>query len=337
LIDVKYLEATSRRKRRMDGRLPPPPPNKGSIFPMHTPPSTPHRFSRTSVVASPLRDDVADTKESILPLFEQTSVEDLTFLNGLTTFEDRDPQFSNNSDFPHLLESSSSTHGVVFVDQKKPEDSVPDLSNIKRTCNRYYPHIIKHHAPSSARIDRCAKYGCDSEPNGPWYHCTSCFASGWFCRECIVSVHTNNPFHRLEEWCQEEMMCKSVALEKLGLVVRLSGLDGVVCQCVDMEGTIKTLEVIHTNGTHKMNYHTCHIEDNRNSTQTALPELLISNGLYPATDVSPKRAFTFELLTEYNHLNLSGFINIKQFLDAKLSFTKDNMPDQVGNKLIKIL
>jgi hypothetical protein len=261
---------------------------------------------------------------------KNASCEDLSILDGLTRFEDQDPQFSDISDFLCHPKLSSPTDGIIFADKKlSGEASVPDISKVKKTCDRYYPHIIKNHAPLSIRINHCSQYGCDSELNGPWYRCTSCFASGWFCRKCIVSMHGNNPFHRLEEWNQEELVCNSVSLEKLGLVVRLGGL--VECQCVCMEDSIGTLEVIHINGSHKMKYHSCFSKDNGRLSQTASPEQLISNGLYPATDVHPKRAFTFELLAEYDHLNLSGFINIKQFLDAKMSFTGYITPDQVGN------
>jgi hypothetical protein len=71
LIDVKYLDhSRTQRKRRMDGRLPPPPPNKDNIFPIHTPPSTPRRVLRSSILISPMVSVATSSKKGIPPLFE---------------------------------------------------------------------------------------------------------------------------------------------------------------------------------------------------------------------------------------------------------------------------
>lgn len=82
----------------------------------------------------------------------------------------------------------------------------------------------------------------------------------------------------------------------------------------------KLLNVLHVNGVHKLRYHKCECESS--SFRTATPEQLLANMLFPAMEKRPLWAFTFQVLSLYDHLDLSGFINIKQFIDGMMNLER---------------
>ena len=49
--------------------------------------------------------------------------------------------------------------------------------------------------------------------------------------------------------------------------------------------------------------------------------------MFPATDEKPRRAFTFQALMLYDHMDLSGAINFKQFCDGIMEMTGLNAED----------
>jgi hypothetical protein len=133
-----------------------------------------------------------------------------------------------------------------------------------------------------------------------------------------------------------ESFSSSVSLEQLGLIVRFTNLNGEECTCSEDIENFKFLEVYHTNGAHRVKYYRCGCNSVENPSHTISPEQLISNGLFPATDKHPQRAFTFQLLYEYDVLNLFGYVNIKQFLDAKVFISPNSKQtlDQVCHIIV---
>lgn len=117
-------------------------------------------------------------------------------------------------------------------------------------------------------------------------------------------------------WNLDTNCATSASLKELGLVVKLKNIDGFYCECSTTTGRVKGLEVIHTNGIHHISVHTC-----RNGPS---PEELLTNRLYPASEKTPTRAFSFDFLIELDLMNLFGYINIKQAMDMKSAATPKN-------------
>jgi hypothetical protein len=343
-IEVNFSEYYSQKRRRKTVQPPPLPLNK-KIFPIYTPPSTPHRPIRVNMalgLPSPnhscTKAEVLDSKQThslgSASKLDQENYKAPSFFDGLFRFQSTDIELPMVSNVPLSHGLPQPDNGLIFLDHKDAEvDTEPDYSKVKQTCDRYFPHIIKLHAPSCNKTAQCSETGCCAELSGHSYRCRTCFSSKWYCRDCIVSTHHDNPLHRIEKWSDEEMMCTSVSLEQIGLVVKFNNLDGTDCLCSGSHENTRMLEVIHVDGIHKIRYLLCHCNSHQKVPQSASPEQLLTNRLYPATNVHPRRAFSFDLLTEYDILNLYGFINIKQYLDAKVFLTPNDLtiPEQVSN------
>ena len=117
------------------------------------------------------------------------------------------------------------------------------------------------------------------------------------------------------------------SLEELGQVINFDHPDGSECKCEKKR--IRTLKVLHVNGTHRLKYYLCDFID---STKRVTPEQLLANDLFPATHISPHWAFTFEVLSLYDFLDLAGFINIKQFVDGIIEIGGPEKGTDVRNK-----
>lgn len=200
--------------------------------------------------------------------------------------------------------------------------STINIDSIKTEADRYYPHIIKHNCPSKEDQLQCDDKECTTM--GELYNCLSCFGTSWLCRRCILSAHRENPFHRVDFWDITKKCRVSVSLESIGLIISFKDPNGDSCRCKLTTSNSRTLEVLHLNGLHTVRYKSCTCKTSLKGYVS--PEMLLTERLYPATGQRPNRAFTFEVLEEYDNMNLYGHVNIKQFLDAKLK----NMNDNVG-------
>ena len=208
------------------------------------------------------------------------------------------------------------------ADLDDEEDALPDVVEIQRKVDRYYPYLVGRYVPASRLALQCATVGCIQE-QGDYYACMTCCSGRWFCRDCMVARHRNNPYHHVEKWDTTKGCKTAVSLADMGLVLELDHSNGFPCNLpierdVAIEN-LRSLQVLHTNGVHQVVYHCCGCEGAGHA--TAAPEQLLANGLFPATDKQPNRAFTFELLHQYDILDLSGYINTKQYLDGILELS----------------
>ncbi|KAL0957686.1 hypothetical protein HGRIS_001467 [Hohenbuehelia grisea] len=62
---------------------------------------------------------------------------------------------------------------------------------------------------------------CSPTSGLPTYRCRDCDGGGLSCKDCIVSSHSINPFHRIENWDVEAQFFRRVTLKSLGLRVQL--------------------------------------------------------------------------------------------------------------------
>ena len=200
---------------------------------------------------------------------------------------------------------------ATFADLK-----APSLADVRKQCGLFYPQILAHNAPVSIP-KRCNTVGCVRA--GPdFYTCIDCFGSQWFCQECIVLRHGENPLHRIKTWNTYYNCLSPAQLADLGLKMKLIHPDGACCP----SRIITTvLTVVHTTGIHKICHYLCKCKEgkdprhSRTAVRASGPQLL-ANRLFPASSLAPRTAFTFDVLTAFDHMNLEGSINIKQFCDS---------------------
>lgn len=332
---IKYSDYSKvpKRKRKIRVPLPPIRPTQKNLFPIYTPPGTPHRSVRRSDAIfrathpyTPIQirqHDPEELKIEIKPAVSSDHIRAPSFLDDLLRFSEPviEPEDQNLSDADG---DNSSDHAPVFIDPPKAKIE-PDYNDIRELCDRYYSHILKQYVPTSRHMENCSNSSCNTQNKVPFYACTCCFNRQWFCKECIVTNHKNNPFHRIKKWDEETFTTVNVSLESLGLIVHLGGLDERKCCCAEKEKYLGDLEVIHSNGIHRIKYSICSCANGRTTKPAASPEQLLTIGLYPATSRSPQRAFTYGILSEFDTLNLFAFVNVKRFLDSKSYMTPSEL------------
>lgn len=324
-----YPKVQKKKKRRSQAPLPPIRPTHQKMFPVYTPPGTPHRTPRRAkhifkarapyALNQTKKNDPGNSAVEPTSAESKNHIREPSFLDDLLRFSEphEDKEERGNTKF---YRDDIYNHAPEFIDA--PETRIdPDYSNIEEICDRYYPHILKQHIPALNHRENCSNCDCNLGNEKPCYTCTCCFKQQWFCKECIVRNHRNNPFHRIKEWNEATFTSINVSLESLGLILNLDQLDGGSCSCAQAEKYVRDIEVVHSNGIHRIKYAFCNCNDNKKTNATASPEQLLTIGLYPATSKSPQRAFTFDMLVEYDVLNLFAFVNVKRFMDSKLYIT----------------
>jgi hypothetical protein len=201
---------------------------------------------------------------------------------------------------------------------------LPDLSQIEALTNELYPIMIARHSPLPGTLKSCSKDHCSASL--PLYSCSDCFHPAWYCKECILAAHKNNPFHKIHLWNENDQCKVPTTLYDLGLAIRLVHDDGKECRSSSL---FRDLKVLHWNGLHRVRYIQCCCDASLAISRSASTRQLMANQLFPATHNAPTTAFTFQILALYDILNLFGYINIKQFCDSITS----NVPDDIKSEV----
>lgn len=209
------------------------------------------------------------------------------------------------------------------IDDDDDDDAVdadppppPNIETIQHIANKLLSIFVSRHAPRPGDLDGCATDECLN--GGPLYVCNDCFTPYWYCATCMVQLHWNSAFHRIEEWSVRFKCTIPATLFSLGLSVSLLHQDGQRCRS---RGNAMELNVLHCNGLHKLRYQQCLCHPTENQQPNASPSQLMANGLFPATFGRPSTAFTFQALQNFDVLNLFGHINIKQYCDNVMAST----------------
>ena len=204
---------------------------------------------------------------------------------------------------------------VEFITEKDPEIKTPDNSSIRSKTEQYYPFLVGKFAPPSKDALKCTTSGCGLY-QCTFYACKSCLRTRWYCKECLVHNHRELPFHCVVGWDTDKGCLIDETLSNLGLIVHLDHDNGTACNSTPRIDKERVLEVLHVNGMHNLRYYQCTCNKSSSQPRSASAEQLLINNLFPATDKNPQWAFSFETLETYDALDLSGYINIKQYLDG---------------------
>ncbi len=80
------------------------------------------------------------------------------------------------------------------------------------------------------------------------YRCFDCIQGPILCSDCILSTHTNNPFHSVQEWDSTRGFWSRRSLTELGFVLNL-GHTGHSCPLAG--GRTRNTTVVHEHGVHQ--------------------------------------------------------------------------------------
>lgn len=188
-----------------------------------------------------------------------------------------------------------------------PPDATPTDRNILQTG--YLPLLYALYSPEPSPKGEpliCSGKNCTTAAGQPPFHyrCTECTGPHLFlCSTCIAESHVNSPFHRIERW--DGTSLEPYTLREIGFTLRL-GHNGRGCSTknwqIELPSEAYTLNVMHTNGLHKVDivYCTC--------SKLQHHEQLLMHGIYPATEPCPQTGFTFHTLDQFLRFNVASKI-----------------------------
>ena len=138
--------------------------------------------------------------------------------------------------------------------------------------------------------------------------CLDCFQIGVRCMECIISMHSKTPFHRLKLW--NGFYFDRLRPKDIGFSIEL-GHDGVECTSRSTRSTMTTMSIINTNGVHVMEVGFCEC-------YRAPPrwKQLINAGLFPSTIERPETAFTVPFMKLVHLLSTIGHMSAMDLTTA---------------------
>lgn len=165
--------------------------------------------------------------------------------------------------------------------------------------------------------------GCKDPHKFGTFRCSDCcFDSDLYCQECILHRHRQLPFHRPSE-LKQGTLCSYVVprtLHSLGYRLRL-GHSGRLCINAVKKG--RDLVIAHTNGIHTLTVDWC------SCLSTTQGDCLFDHGLFPATDITPQTAFSFEVLESFAQMHIASKISADAYYSALVQLTDKVVPSKV--------
>jgi hypothetical protein len=196
---------------------------------------------------------------------------------------------------------------------------------------------------SSIRCSLCPpdKQDKPSEHLLPEYRCRDCFTGELFCRSCLVSIHSYNPFHyvevrvlfvihlrpqsytRLQHW--NGQFFERVTWKDLGLRIQLGHPIGEECP-LRSPASGDAFIVIDSHGVHEVGLDFCGC-----GIHGTMVQQLLRRRLYPATISNPTTAATFRALRHFQLLSFESKCSAHQYFQTLLRES-----DNTGLRPIKV-
>ncbi|KAJ7854749.1 hypothetical protein B0H14DRAFT_3085502 [Mycena olivaceomarginata] len=192
------------------------------------------------------------------------------------------------------------------------------LDELLRTEGRGYHH----------QQTRCAT--CATDVAKAIFRCRDCFTDALFCKACLVSIHRDNPLHRVECW-GDGAFFETIDLKSLGLRIQLGhGRNGTcpgtlakraraAASSENEKGPRDDFCIVDSNGIHEvgLDFCCCGLAEDHDVQ-------LLRARLYPATTTNPVTAATFRVLRDFHLLSLEAKCSAHHFYNKLARQTNNN-------------
>ncbi|THU99489.1 hypothetical protein K435DRAFT_618658, partial [Dendrothele bispora CBS 962.96] len=175
---------------------------------------------------------------------------------------------------------------------------------------------------------------CEKDPSpSVLYRCRDCHGRKMLCRQCCVTSHIHNPFHRLEIWHGGLYRLGTMGERDLDFVLHM-GHGGKPCP----NATASTLVIFaDLNGLFPLQVGWCGCGETASDKENARWRQLVRMGYVPASFSSPQTAFSTNLF-ERMHLELmEGHASMKSVWEVLRRLTQPNFPELVDNRYVELM
>ncbi|KAJ7748905.1 hypothetical protein B0H16DRAFT_1847881 [Mycena metata] len=256
-------------------------------------------------------------------------------------------------------------HPVEAGPRKARKSDYPLTQWADERRERFLEELVRLEGRSEYRYQtKCA--GCPANVTDAIYRCKDCFTDALFCKGCLVTIHKDNPLHRVEIW--DGTFFTGLSLKSLGLRIQLghgrSGVcpgtlaksaraeeasarsaaaraaasrdagnagDGGERAADDGEGEEKQKRddfcIVDSNGIHEVGLDFCSC-----SLAQDHDIQLLRARLYPATTTNPASAATFRVLRQFHLLSLEAKCSAHHFYNSLARATNNNGVFQPRNR-----
>ncbi|EPS98310.1 hypothetical protein FOMPIDRAFT_59073, partial [Fomitopsis schrenkii] len=159
------------------------------------------------------------------------------------------------------------------------------------------------------------------------WRCLDCADRAMLCTACCRERHRHHYLHRVEKW---SWYYEASSLYEVGVKLRL-GHNRLACQSSQLLSDEK-LRVVDTNGVHDVRITWCACPQ-----AAEHPLQLLSMGLYPASVISPKTAFTFRVLSDFLLANKVSAITAQSYFQRLRRLTNPAFPHRVPDRYRELL
>ncbi|KAJ7811904.1 hypothetical protein B0H14DRAFT_3090558 [Mycena olivaceomarginata] len=158
---------------------------------------------------------------------------------------------------------------------------------------------------------RCAT--CATDVAKAIFRCRDCFTDALFCKACLVSIHRDNPLHRVECW-GDGAFFETIDLKSLGLRIQLGHASSE-----NEKGPRDDFCIVDSNGIHEvgLDFCCCGLAEDHDVQ-------LLRARLYPATTTNPVTAATFRVLRDFHLLSLEAKCSAHHFYNKLARQTNNN-------------
>ncbi|KAI0686739.1 hypothetical protein BC835DRAFT_1287652 [Cytidiella melzeri] len=177
--------------------------------------------------------------------------------------------------------------------------------------------------------------GCNATgPCSTLYRCKECWRHPPLCKKCVVTTHTGNPLHIVEEWTHERGFWKRQTLAELGMVIHLGDHGGDTCYST-VSGT-REICVVNLHGIQQAYVRFCGCRMASQAPQHDHIQLL-EVGLWPATWKTPRTAFSIEVLDDFRRASTQGNITAQDYMMARVRQTDGVLPKAAKDRYREFL
>jgi hypothetical protein len=183
--------------------------------------------------------------------------------------------------------------------------------------NSYLNHLLDLETPPTDLS--CSACGSlDSR-----FRCLDCYGQHWWCKGCLINLHSHHPFHRPQEW--KDGSFESVTLCNLGYVFKL-GHSGTGHSCPEDDDVFgdRCMTIIHVNGIFKHCVRFCKCQG-ANSEHLQLFDL----SLFSSSFDRPETAFTLDVLEYYGIDAMECKTSAQSFFEKLRRVTNNAFPEEV--------
>jgi len=181
----------------------------------------------------------------------------------------------------------------------------------------YLKHLLNLETPPV--ISNCSACGCKEAQ----FRCQECYGLHWWCKPCLIKLHTQHPFHRPQQWKNGSF--ENISLCDVGYVFVLGhSISGQGCPEDDDLFGDRRMTVIHVNGVFEHCIRFCRCKD-----ALSEHEQLFQHRLFPATFDRPETAFTLDVLDYYGIDAMECKTSAQSFFQKLRRVTNNAFPDEV--------